>query len=93
LRAPLFKGPYFNEVTVGVPCNAAWLQEICLGDGVVPGVPLSKGFPELGETLALAATELTTTQAIARLKNSLEARVKQAPKAQVATAPKGGAHR
>jgi glycine dehydrogenase subunit 1 len=93
LRAPLFKGPYFNEITVGVPVDASWLQEVCLGDGVVPGVPLSKAFPELGETLALAATELTTAHAIARLKSSLEARLQQAPKAQVAAAPKGGALR
>jgi len=90
LRAPLFKAPYFNEVTIGVPCDAGWLQEVCFEDGVVPGVPLAKAFPELGETLALAATELTTGQAISRLKRSIEVRVKQAPKAQVAATAKGG---
>jgi len=90
LRAPPFKAPYFNEVTIGVPCDAGWLQEVCFEDGVVPGVPLAKAFPELGETLALAATELTTGQAVSRLKHSIEVRVKQAPKAQVAATAKGG---
>ncbi len=90
LRAPLFKGPYFNEVTVGVPCDAAWLADACAQDGVVPGVSLTKGFPELGETLTLAATELTTDAALTRLKTALEKHLKAAPKAQVAAARKGG---
>jgi glycine dehydrogenase subunit 1 len=90
LRAPLFKGPFFNEVTVGVPCDAAWLADACLDDRVVPGLSLTKSFPELGETLTLAATELTTAASLERLKSSLAKHVKAAPQAQVAATAKGG---
>lgn len=92
LHAPLFKAPFFNEVTVGVPGDAAWLADACAQDGVVPGVSLSKAFPEVGETLTLAATELTTEAELARLKVSLEKHLKAAPKAQLAATPKGGNH-
>lgn len=91
VKAPLFKGPYFNEVTVGVPCSAEWLADACAHDGVVPGIAQSRAFPELGETLTLAATELTTESSLARLKAALEKHTKLAPKAPLATA-KGGAH-
>ncbi len=90
LRAPLFKGPFFNEVTVGVPCDAAWLADACAHDGVVPGVSLSRAFPELGETLTLAATELTTEASLVRLKAALAKHLKAAPKAQAAAAHQGG---
>jgi glycine dehydrogenase subunit 1 len=91
VRAPLFKAAYFNEVTVGVPCEGEWLAEACLDDKVVPGVSLTKAFPELGQTLTLAATELTTQSSLARLKGSLEKHIKAAPKPRVAAAAKGGA--
>jgi glycine dehydrogenase subunit 1 len=90
VRAPLFKGSFFNEVTIGVPCDAAWLADACLDDRVVPGVSLTKSFPELGETLTLAATELTTAASLERLKSSLAKHIKAAPQAQVAATTKGG---
>jgi glycine dehydrogenase subunit 1 len=89
VRAPLFRGPYFNEVTVGVPCSADWLADACAADGVVPGVAQGRAFPEVGEALTLAATELTTDAALARLKAALETHIKAAPRGAVVSA--GGA--
>ncbi len=80
VRAPLFKGPFFNEVTVGVPGDAAWLADACTDERVVPGVSFTKAFPEIGESLTLAATELTTAENLERLKVSLSMHLRVQPR-------------
>jgi glycine dehydrogenase subunit 1 len=75
VRVPHFSGPYFNEVVAGLPCPAGALVDACLEDGVIAGHPMTGAFPELGETVALAATELTTAARIERLVESLERRI------------------
>lgn len=87
VKAPLFSGPYFNEVLVQVPAPAARLVDACLADGVVAGIPMTGSFPELGETIALAATELTTAEKVNRLASSMGRRIPlvgtgEAPRAQ-----------
>jgi glycine dehydrogenase subunit 1 len=91
VRAPLFSGPYFNEVLVQVPCSAEALVDGCLEDGVLSGIPLTSTFPELGQTIALAATELTSESHVKRLRKSWERRIPMAVPAPVPHA-KGGAH-
>lgn len=78
VHAPLFKGPFFNEVTVGVKGDAAWLASACTAERVVPGLSLTKALPELGQSLTLAATELTTAANLERLKASLSMHLEQA---------------
>jgi len=95
VRVPLFSGPYFNEVVAKLPCPAAPLVDACLEDGVVAGHPLARAFPEVGEAVALAATELTTAAGVERLVRSLKVRIPlaaHAPTAAAAGVPaKGGA--
>ena len=76
ISAPQFKGPFFNEVTVGVLGDAEWLADACTDERVVPGVSFTKALPELGESLTLAATELTTAEDLERLKASLSMHLK-----------------
>ncbi len=87
VRVPHFSGPYFNEVVAGLPCPSGALVDACVEDGVIVGHPLTGAFPELGETVALAATELTTAARIERLVQSLKRRIPVAAKLAVA---KGG---
>ncbi len=44
-----------------------------LEQGIVAGLPLGREYPELGDTLLLAATELTRDADIERLVGALEA--------------------
>jgi glycine dehydrogenase subunit 1 len=86
VKAPLFAGPYFNEVVVQVPCAAGRLVDACLEDGVVAGMPMTASFPELGQTLALAATELTTAAKVELLASSLARRIPKVGAAQPVSA-------
>ncbi len=86
LKVPLFGGPYFNEVVAQLPCRAAPLVDACLADGIIAGSPMTAAFPELGETVALAATELTTDAKIDKLVQSLNRRIPQVAGGPVAAA-------
>ncbi|HNY65754.1 MAG TPA: aminomethyl-transferring glycine dehydrogenase subunit GcvPA [Deltaproteobacteria bacterium] len=57
--SPLFAGPMFHEfvVPMGEARRAALLAE-----GIVPGIPLSREYPELGETALLTVTEMNTKE-------------------------------
>jgi len=54
-----FSAPYFAEVAIRVP-GAARRHAALAEQGIVAGYPLEQDYPELADTLLLAATELTT---------------------------------
>jgi glycine dehydrogenase subunit 1 len=67
-----FEGPYFAEVTLRVP-HAARRHAALTERGIVAGYLAERDEPELGDTLLLAATELTTDDEIGRLVDALAA--------------------
>jgi glycine dehydrogenase subunit 1 len=67
-----FDAPYFAEVSVRVP-DAARRHAALAERGIVAGYPLERDYPELADTLLLAATELTTDDDVAALVAGLEA--------------------
>jgi glycine dehydrogenase subunit 1 len=67
-----FEGPYFAEVTLRVP-DAARRHAALTERGIVAGYLAERDEPELGDTLLLAATELTTDDEIGRLVDALAA--------------------
>jgi glycine dehydrogenase subunit 1 len=72
LGARRFDAPYFAEVSVRVP-DAARRHAALAERGIVAGYPLEVEYPELTDTLLLAATELTTDDHVAALVAGLEA--------------------
>jgi glycine dehydrogenase subunit 1 len=67
-----FEGSYFAEVTLRVP-DAARRHAALTEQGIVAGYLAERDQPELGDTLLLAATELTTDDDIGRLVDALAA--------------------
>jgi glycine dehydrogenase subunit 1 len=67
-----FSAPYFAEVAVRVP-DAARRHAALVEQGIVAGFVLEREYPELADTLLLAATELTTDADIATLVAALAA--------------------
>ena len=65
-------GAYFNEIAVRVP-DADRRHAALREQGIVAGYPLGGDYPELGDTLLLAATELTTDDEVERLVAALAA--------------------
>ena len=65
-----FSAPYFAEVAIQVP-DAARRHAALAGEGIVAGYPLGLDYPEMADTLLLAATELTTDADIAALVDAL----------------------
>jgi len=61
-----FTAPYFAEVAMRIP-DAARRHAALAEQGIVAGLALEPDYPELGDTLLLAATELTTDADIATL--------------------------
>ncbi len=66
-----FSAPYLAEVAVRVP-DARRRHAALAERGIVAGAPLGRDYPELDDTLLLAATELTTDADIARLVAALD---------------------
>ncbi len=67
-----FSAPYFAEVAVSIP-DAERRHAALAEQGIVAGYPLGRDYPELADTLLLAATELTTDDDVAALVEGLEA--------------------
>ncbi len=65
-----FTAPYLNEVALHVPA-AARRHSALAEQGIVAGLVLETEYPELPDTLLLAATELTTDADIDRLATAL----------------------
>jgi glycine dehydrogenase subunit 1 len=67
-----FEAAYFAEVTVRLP-DAARRHAALAERGIVAGYLPERDYPELRDTLLLAATELTTDDDVAALVEALEA--------------------
>ena len=67
-----FSAPYFAEVAVTLP-DAMRRHAALAEQGIVAGAPLGRDYPELTDTLLLAATELTADADVERLVAGLEA--------------------
>ncbi len=67
-----FDAPYFAEVSVRV-ADAARRHAALVEQGIVAGYLLERDYPELQDTLLLAATELTTDEDVATLVAALQA--------------------
>ncbi len=65
-----FDAPYFAEVAIRIP-DAARRHAALVEQGIVAGLVLERDYPELSDTLLLAATELTTDDDIAALVTAL----------------------
>jgi len=68
---PAFSGPTFDEFVVRIKGDAAALVERSCGAGVIPGLPLGRFYPELGDCLVVCATEMTTEADIRLLGSAL----------------------
>jgi glycine dehydrogenase subunit 1 len=67
-----FTSTYLNEVALRVP-NASRRHAALVEQGIVAGLPLATAYPDVADTLLLAATELTTDDDIVRLAEALGA--------------------
>jgi glycine dehydrogenase subunit 1 len=56
---PVFTGPVFHEIVIPMTGEKRKALE---KEGIVPGIPLSREYPELGETVLVAVTEMNTKE-------------------------------
>lgn len=68
----LFPGSRFNEFVVRVP-NLKEVWKALLADGIVPGVPLGRFYPELDGTILVCVTETHSLEHIDRLVRGMAA--------------------
>lgn len=76
LRAPLFGTCHFKEFTVNFDEASKPLEAVnheLFKHGIVGGKPLTREFPELGESSLYCVTEMHTLEDIERLYNTLKA--------------------
>jgi len=76
LWVPRFASPHYQDFVVSVnpeKGSAKALQKRLLSKGMQFGKNLSGFFPELGESLLIAVTELTSQESIDRLRIEIEA--------------------
>jgi glycine dehydrogenase subunit 1 len=66
-KAPLFNSSHFNEFAVKLPIEPATLNKKLLNEGIQGGYSLKKYFPELGNSMILAATEKCTDENVNKL--------------------------
>jgi glycine dehydrogenase subunit 1 len=66
-----FSAPYVAEVALRIP-DAARRHAALVEEGIVAGAPLWRDYPEMEDTILLAATELTRDADIERLVAALE---------------------
>ncbi|HET9497888.1 MAG TPA: aminomethyl-transferring glycine dehydrogenase subunit GcvPA [Candidatus Limnocylindria bacterium] len=66
-----FSAPYLNEITLQVP-DARRRHAALVEQGIVAGLVLGPEYPELPDSLLVAATELTTDRDVERLAEALE---------------------
>ncbi|WP_054949419.1 aminomethyl-transferring glycine dehydrogenase subunit GcvPA [Numidum massiliense] len=69
---PLFDAPFFNEFALRLPRPASELQAALLEKGMLAGYDLSRDYPELGNAVLLAVTEMRTRTEIDQLVQAVE---------------------
>lgn len=72
-ESPIFKASHFNEFAIRCPKPAESVGSALVGRGVHGGIPLKQDFPELGEAMLLAVSELHTEGDLKALVHGLEA--------------------
>jgi glycine dehydrogenase subunit 1 len=70
-HAPIFSGTYFSEFTVRVPIAEEELRLALLRKGI-DVLPIGRRFPELGNCLLVAVTEITQDVDIENLVHALQ---------------------
>ncbi len=64
-------GPTFHEFVLRTPRDAERISEELAAEGIAPGLPLSRWEPERTRELLVCATELTSEEDIATLRDAL----------------------
>lgn len=72
-RAPLFKGPHFNEFVASSEIDSEKINKELLAGDVQGGLVLDRMFPELGHSTLYCTTEMHTKKDHDRLVAALEA--------------------
>ena len=72
VRSPLFNNQHFNEFVIQVDGSADEILKKLLAHGILGGVPLKKHFPDLGEAILVATTEVHSDDDYARFTNMLQ---------------------
>lgn len=70
--AVAFEAPSFNEIVVRVPDRAASVLAALQERGIVGGLDLGRFYPDLGDCILMAATELTRDAQIEQLASALK---------------------
>jgi len=73
-ESPVFKSSHFNEFTMRCPRPVEAVSKTLLGHGVLGGISLKQDFPELGEAMLLAVSELHTGRDFEAIVKGLEAK-------------------
>ncbi len=72
VSSPLFKSQHFNEFVIQLEVDSENVLAQLLEQNIMGGVPLKRYFPELGESLLVATTEVHTEEDYSRFINTLE---------------------
>jgi len=75
---PLHSQPVVREFAVALDADVAAVIERCAADGVNPGYPLARDYPEYENGLLVALTEQRSRADIDRLASTLQAAVREA---------------
>jgi len=75
---PLHSQPVVREFAVALDADVDAVIERCAADGVNPGFPLGREYPEHGNGLLVALTEQRSKADIDRLASTLQAAVREA---------------
>jgi glycine dehydrogenase subunit 1 len=71
VRIP-FAGPFFHEFVIGFDRPVKEIQRVLLEQGILGGYDLSQDYPELGQAMLVAVTEVRTKEEIDRFAKALE---------------------
>ncbi|MEM3833025.1 MAG: aminomethyl-transferring glycine dehydrogenase subunit GcvPA [Thermoprotei archaeon] len=69
--SPLFNAHYFREFPINLPIDPSTVNSKLLEHGIIGGLDVKKFFPELGDVMLLATTELHNEMHYEMLVNSL----------------------
>lgn len=73
---PAFDRPFFNELALELPCDAAEVVARLLDDGIAAGFPVGRYYPRMDRVLLMAFTEKRTQEEIDHLATRLGAAIR-----------------
>ncbi len=71
-----FKGPFFKEFALKLPCDAATIIRRLARRGIYAGPSLGEWFPDMADTMLVAATERRTPEEIEMFREALDEELK-----------------